>query len=264
METAISGKSRASDGCFTALAGLHNIVPSVVSHPRPFLSFTSSPDATGTAMADPSQALPPSLDLPPHLSAHKYFFVCTLTVAAWDTLVLSPRSWRLLKTKGWPFLKIAYHFLRVFMPVEFTIVGVAFFDTQWTLDVSHQFASEALASFPRSPGCRATFYCTAEPLDIGASESSMSSRAASTRCRAWQARFSAYQHQHSKHPCMGVDCRTDVPVLSRDARTFSSSNPFAPLSSSPSALPSMSFVSTPSMTSREAFSRSCRRCSHSK
>lgn len=85
---------------------------------------------------DPTQALPPSLDLPPHLSAHKYFFVCTLTVAAWDTLVLSPRSWRLLRTKGWPFLKIAYHFLRVFMPVEFTIVGVAFFDTKWSIDVS--------------------------------------------------------------------------------------------------------------------------------
>jgi hypothetical protein len=87
-------------------------------------------------MSDPSAQLPPSLDLPPHLSAQKYFFVCTLTVAAWDTLVLSPRSWRLLKTKEWPFLKIAYHFLRFFMPIEFTIVGVAFFDTKWSLQVS--------------------------------------------------------------------------------------------------------------------------------
>lgn len=67
--------------------------------------------------------LPPSLNLPPHLSAHKYFFVCTLTVAAWDTLVLSPRTWRLMKTSEWPALKILFHFLRVFMPVEFTIVG---------------------------------------------------------------------------------------------------------------------------------------------
>ncbi|KAI0345737.1 hypothetical protein BDW22DRAFT_1369962 [Trametopsis cervina] len=83
--------------------------------------------------------LPASLDLPPHLSAHKYFFVCTLTVAAWDTLVLSPRSYRLLRTKEWPLLKIAYHFLRAFMPIEFTIVGVAFFDTRWSLDSCHKF-----------------------------------------------------------------------------------------------------------------------------
>ena len=68
--------------------------------------------------------LPPSLNLPPHLSAHKYFFVCTLTVAAWDTLVLSPRSWRMIKAKdGWPVLKILYNFLRLFMPAEFVVVG---------------------------------------------------------------------------------------------------------------------------------------------
>lgn len=77
--------------------------------------------------------------------------VCTLTVAAWDTLVLSPRTWRLMKTSEWPILKILFHFLRVFMAVEFTIVGafrpallifpdindfhpaaVAFFDTRFT------------------------------------------------------------------------------------------------------------------------------------
>ena len=69
--------------------------------------------------------LPPSLDLPPHLSAHKYFFVCTLTVAAWDTLVLSPRTWKLLRLQGWPLLKIIYHFIRVFMPIEFAIVGTS-------------------------------------------------------------------------------------------------------------------------------------------
>lgn len=67
--------------------------------------------------------LPPSLNLPAHLSAHKYFFVCTLTVAAWDTLVLSPRSWRLMKSREWPVLKIIFHFLRFFMPIEFIIVG---------------------------------------------------------------------------------------------------------------------------------------------
>lgn len=69
--------------------------------------------------------LPPYLDLPPHLSAHKYFFVCTLTVAAWDTLVLTPRSWKLLKSDGWPLLKIFYYFMRWFMPVEFVIVGMS-------------------------------------------------------------------------------------------------------------------------------------------
>lgn len=103
-------------------------------------------------MSSPLQ-LPPSLDLPPHLSAHKYFLVCTLTVAAWDTLVLSPRTWRLMKTPEWPILKILFHFMRLFMPIEFTIVGkssplnllvffltapsaVAFFDTKWTQSVS--------------------------------------------------------------------------------------------------------------------------------
>lgn len=81
---------------------------------------TSSSD---DSVPDLSQILPPYLNLPPHLSAHKYFFVCTLTVAAWDTLVLSPRTWRLLKTKEWPPLKLLFHFLRLFMPIEFTIVG---------------------------------------------------------------------------------------------------------------------------------------------
>jgi hypothetical protein len=77
-------------------------------------NFTISPDE-----------LPNSLRLPPHLSAHKYFFVCTLTVAAWDTLVLSPRSWKLLKTGGWPALKTIFFFLRFFMPIEFVIVGLS-------------------------------------------------------------------------------------------------------------------------------------------
>ena len=67
--------------------------------------------------------LPDSLKLPPHLSAHKYFFVCSLTVAAWDTLVLSPRTWKLLRTKEWPVLKIIYHFIRIFMPICFTVTG---------------------------------------------------------------------------------------------------------------------------------------------
>ncbi|KJA16492.1 hypothetical protein HYPSUDRAFT_98761, partial [Hypholoma sublateritium FD-334 SS-4] len=76
--------------------------------------------------------LPNELNLPPHLSAHKYFLVCTLTVAAWDTLVLSPRTWRLFRMPGWPALKILFHFLRFWMPAEFVIVAVAFFDTKWS------------------------------------------------------------------------------------------------------------------------------------
>jgi len=88
--------------------------------------------ASNSSTPDITKLLPPSLDLPPHLSAHKYFFVCTLTVAAWDTLVLSPRTWRLLRMKGWPMLKIIYHFIRLFMPIEFAIVAVAFFNTKFT------------------------------------------------------------------------------------------------------------------------------------
>jgi len=84
-------------------------------------------------------ALPPSLDLPPHLSAHKYFVVCTLTVAAWDTLVLSPRTWRMWRTPGWPALKLLFNFLRVFMPAEFIVVAVAFFDTTWTQGMCQKF-----------------------------------------------------------------------------------------------------------------------------
>ena len=97
------------------------------------------PTDSTTAMADISALLPPYLNLPPHLSGHKYFFVCTLTIAAWDTLVLSPRSWRLLKTKEWPVLKIVYQFLRYLMPVEFIAVGVAFFDTKFTRGMCDKF-----------------------------------------------------------------------------------------------------------------------------
>ncbi|KIJ33860.1 hypothetical protein M422DRAFT_70334 [Sphaerobolus stellatus SS14] len=92
-----------------------------------------------TAAVDPLSLLPPYLDLPPHLSAHKYFFVCTLTVAAWDTLVLSPRTWKLFKSKEWPLMKIAFYFLRLLMPIEFIIVAVAFFDTKWTTEMCQKF-----------------------------------------------------------------------------------------------------------------------------
>ncbi|KAI0317502.1 hypothetical protein OF83DRAFT_1163904 [Amylostereum chailletii] len=92
--------------------------------------------ASVTVTAD---LLPNSLNLPPHLSAHKYFFVCTLTVAAWDTLVLSPRSWKMFRSEGWPVLKIIYSFLRFFMPAEFVVVGVAFFDSNWSLPMCQKF-----------------------------------------------------------------------------------------------------------------------------
>ncbi|KAF8516425.1 hypothetical protein BU17DRAFT_92755 [Hysterangium stoloniferum] len=88
---------------------------------------------------DPTSLLPPYLNLPPHLSAHKYFFVCTLTVAAWDTLVLSPRTWKLFRTKEWPLLKWAFYILRFLMPIEFIIVAVAFFDTKWTTEMCQSF-----------------------------------------------------------------------------------------------------------------------------
>lgn len=92
-------------------------------------------------MNSPDFDLPNSLNLPPHLSAQKYFFVCTLTVAAWDTLVLSPRTWRLFKTPGWPALKVLFHFLRIFMPLEFLVVGE---------NIIRPLCSSPVANFPPS------------------------------------------------------------------------------------------------------------------
>ncbi|KDR82758.1 hypothetical protein GALMADRAFT_238272 [Galerina marginata CBS 339.88] len=106
-----------------------------------------------------SLQLPNELNLSPHLSAHKYFLVCTLTVAAWDTLVLSPRTWRLLKTPGWPALKILFHFLRVFMPVEFIVVAVAFFDTKWSISTCEKF-------FLFEPICTAILLAAASAVHV--------------------------------------------------------------------------------------------------
>lgn len=105
----------------------HLLPHSLLSSPRPLLDMSIE------------DALPPSLNLPPHLSAHKYFMVCTMTVAAWDTLVLAPRTWKLMRTEGWPTLKALFYFIRVFMPLEFTIVAVAFFDTKWSQETCQQF-----------------------------------------------------------------------------------------------------------------------------
>ncbi|KAG2135080.1 hypothetical protein BD769DRAFT_1627141 [Suillus cothurnatus] len=71
--------------------------------------------------------LPPSLDLPPHLSAQKYFFVCTLTVLAWDALVLTPRSYRLGRLPKWPALKFMYYFMQFWVLADFRCV--MFFST---------------------------------------------------------------------------------------------------------------------------------------
>ncbi|KAG8214860.1 hypothetical protein J3R82DRAFT_10026 [Butyriboletus roseoflavus] len=68
--------------------------------------------------------LPNFLNLSPHLSAQKYFYVCTLTVLAWDTLVLTPRSYRLGRTKAWPALKALYYFLQLWVLVDFVVAGV--------------------------------------------------------------------------------------------------------------------------------------------
>ncbi|KAH6912923.1 hypothetical protein BKA70DRAFT_1265485 [Coprinopsis sp. MPI-PUGE-AT-0042] len=110
-------------------------------------------------MSGAAPVLPASLDLPPHLSAHKYFLVCTLTVAAWDTLVLSPRTWRLLRTPGWPALKILFHFMRLFMPAEFIVVAVAFFDTNWSQDMCQKF-------FLFEPICTAILLAAASAVHV--------------------------------------------------------------------------------------------------
>ncbi|KAJ7134574.1 hypothetical protein C8R44DRAFT_697199 [Mycena epipterygia] len=103
--------------------------------------------------------LPNSLNLSPHLSAHKYFLVCTLTVAAWDTLVLSPRTWRLMRTGEWPVLKVLFHFMRVFMPVEFAVVAVAFFDTKWSRSTCDKF-------FLFEPICTAILLAAASAIHV--------------------------------------------------------------------------------------------------
>ncbi|KAF8755046.1 hypothetical protein RHS01_05512 [Rhizoctonia solani] len=108
--------------------------------------------------ADIAKLLPPSLLLPAHLSAHKYFFVCTLTVAAWDTLVLSPRTWRLMKTKAswhivisaaifsrtaqqeWPPLKIfTMRDVPAAASADDHVPAVAFFDTKWPFERCQNF-----------------------------------------------------------------------------------------------------------------------------
>lgn len=93
--------------------------------------------------------LPNSLNLPPHLSAQKYFYVCTLTVLAWDTLVLTPRSYRLGRTKAWPALKALYYFLQIWVLSDFVATGM----------------SILLALVPGSPFLGAMFFSTSVVQD---------------------------------------------------------------------------------------------------
>jgi hypothetical protein len=44
-----------------------------------------------------------------------------------------------MKSPGWPALKVLFNFLRVFMPAEFIVVAVAFFDTKWSQDTCQKF-----------------------------------------------------------------------------------------------------------------------------
>ncbi|EGN97998.1 hypothetical protein SERLA73DRAFT_182817 [Serpula lacrymans var. lacrymans S7.3] len=104
--------------------------------------------------------LPAYLDLPPHLSAHKYFYVCTLTVLAWDTLVLTPRSYKLWRiTKGWPALKWMYYFLQWFVLIDFIPTGVLFFSTTASQSTCKQF-------WPFEPICTAILIAVTSAVHV--------------------------------------------------------------------------------------------------
>ncbi|KAF8840613.1 hypothetical protein BDN67DRAFT_951352 [Paxillus ammoniavirescens] len=104
--------------------------------------------------------LPASLDLPPHLSAQKYFFVCTLTVLAWDTLVLTPRSYKLGRTKNWPALKALYYFLQVWVLADFVVTGAMFFSTSVTQ------ADDCRRFWPYEPICTAILLFAASSIHV--------------------------------------------------------------------------------------------------
>lgn len=126
---------------------------------------------------DPTAAdLPASLNLSPHLSAQKYFYVCTLTVLAWDTLVLTPRSYRLGRTKAWPALKGLYYFLQIWVLTDFVVtgafslsalislslyyIGAMFFSTSVTQD------PDCLRFWPYEPICTAILLFAASVVHV--------------------------------------------------------------------------------------------------
>jgi len=116
---------------------------------------------SSTTSASPaSTSLPASLDLPPHLSAQKYFFVCTLTVLAWDTLVLTPRSYKLGRTKNWPALKALYYFLQVWVLADFVVTGAMFFSTSVTQ------ADDCRRFWPYEPICTAILLFAASSIHV--------------------------------------------------------------------------------------------------
>ncbi|KAH7924984.1 hypothetical protein BV22DRAFT_1089965 [Leucogyrophana mollusca] len=108
----------------------------------------------------PQIVLPNSLNLPPHLSAQKYFFVCTLTVLAWDTLVLTPRSYKLARIRGWPALKAMYYFLQFWVLSDFVVTGVMFFSTNVDPDTTCK------AFWPYEPICTAILLAVASAVHV--------------------------------------------------------------------------------------------------
>ncbi|KAJ7101370.1 hypothetical protein B0H15DRAFT_815847 [Mycena belliarum] len=103
--------------------------------------------------------LPNSLLMSPHLIAHKYIFVCSLTVAAWDTLVLSRRTLRLMRTGEWSILKVLSYFLRALMPIEFALVAIGVFDTKLSQSSCQNF-------FLFEPICTAVLLAAASAVHV--------------------------------------------------------------------------------------------------
>ncbi|KAF9219158.1 hypothetical protein BS17DRAFT_789920 [Gyrodon lividus] len=123
------------------------------------MANSSSPTPTASAPASVI-TLPAYLDLPPHLSAQKYFFVCTLTVLAWDTLVLTPRSYKLGRTKNWPALKALYYFLQVWVLTDFVVTGAMFFSTSVIQ------ATDCRRFWPYEPICTAILLFAASAIHV--------------------------------------------------------------------------------------------------
>lgn len=44
-----------------------------------------------------------------------------------------------MKSEGWPVLKVIFCFLRILMPAEFIVVGIAFFDSGWSTSACQKF-----------------------------------------------------------------------------------------------------------------------------
>ncbi|KAL4066857.1 hypothetical protein V8B97DRAFT_1668707 [Scleroderma yunnanense] len=112
----------------------------------------------GTTIAHPN-----SVNLQPHLAAQKYFFACTLTVLLWDTLVLSPRSYKLGRAKiPWPAfqLKVLYYFLQFWVVADFLVTGMMFFSASVTQD------PDCLRFWPYEPICTAILLFAASTVHV--------------------------------------------------------------------------------------------------